>query len=989
MVMGLVWFTPAGSISDATNGFDLAVTEIRDLLTRGQFEEAEARARPLLERAETQYGEIAPEVAEVLDLIVEAQLQSGRAKDSTTHVLAERADAIWSQAVPPDDIRRVPSLRHKAQILRAMADFDEAQLTYQYIVEVSRQSLPSDDPKIAQALSELAELLAEIGYYAQARPFFEQALTILETSSNPDDLEIARLVRELGILHEGMGNLDEAWDHYYRALVIREQTLGSADPSTATSQSDLARLLRLSGDLNRSRVIFENVLRIQEDALGRDHPEVARVRNELGDLLLVMGSDESAGRIVNQSLALHHTSLGAVRQSPDALARAGPGGTGEVNEMEWAQTLRNTAGYLERDGDLEGAKRAYSRVLGALRSSVGEEHPLVARSLIDLAQVNYKLDALDASLGDALLAERISRVNLLLAARAMTEQQALSAASERATGLDIALLVAVAAQDSQNSREVWDAVVRSRALILDAIANRNRTIQLAKNLAELQAKKLEAGTRLANIRFRRTTNGDLSRYRELLAAAERDYQKVQEAIAESHEILIRELTREEIGLADVTGLMGPSDALVAFVRYDNLDRERRYMAFTQMGASGPAQAIDLGYAEEVDQLVLEWWADITSPTRSTEFAAAGSTQPGEKLRLRLWEPLSATLQGAKKVFIVPDGVIHLVNFACLPSGEQTYVVETGPTVHYLSAERDLALPGRKPLAGEGLLAMGDPAFDDASAFRPASAVGGSQAKIAMSPAMDQVFRGNPPSCQEFLAHEFPRLSDAGREVEEITSLWSKRQSGAGDAVVLTGAEATETAFKQMAPGRGVLHIATHGFFLGGACESWIIDTRGIGRLAPSKTSKAYQEMGENPLLLCGLAMAGANRRASTPEDSDDGVLTAEEISALDLSGVEWTVLSACGTGLGELSTGEGVFGLRRAFQVAGANTLILSLWPVEDQAARDWMRHLYAARFVDGLSTDAAVREASVRMLKEERSKPDGKTHPFFWGAFVATGNWR
>jgi CHAT domain-containing protein len=107
-----------------------------------------------------------------------------------------------------------------------------------------------------------------------------------------------------------------------------------------------------------------------------------------------------------------------------------------------------------------------------------------------------------------------------------------------------------------------------------------------------------------------------------------------------------------------------------------------------------------------------------------------------------------------------------------------------------------------------------------------------------------------------------------------------------------------------------------------------------------------------------------------------------------LSNVEWAVFSACGTGLGELRAGEGVFGLRRAFLTAGARTLLLSLWSVDDEATREWMNQLYRARLLDGLSTSAAIRTASIRVL-EERRRAGRSTHPFFWGAFVGTGDWR
>jgi CHAT domain-containing protein len=109
---------------------------------------------------------------------------------------------------------------------------------------------------------------------------------------------------------------------------------------------------------------------------------------------------------------------------------------------------------------------------------------------------------------------------------------------------------------------------------------------------------------------------------------------------------------------------------------------------------------------------------------------------------------------------------------------------------------------------------------------------------------------------------------------------------------------------------------------------------------------------------------------------------------LDLQGTEWAVLSACDTGLGEIRAGEGVFGLRRAFQIAGARTIIMSLWSVEDESTRVWMHALYEGRLQRRLDTAAAVREAGLTVLRARRAKGQS-THPFYWGAFVAAGDWR
>ena len=175
--------------------------------------------------------------------------------------------------------------------------------------------------------------------------------------------------------------------------------------------------------------------------------------------------------------------------------------------------------------------------------------------------------------------------------------------------------------------------------------------------------------------------------------------------------------------------------------------------------------------------------------------------------------------------------------------------------------------------------------------------------------------------------------------------------------------------KEGSADRRVIHLATHGFFIGEECKGGAV-TR------------------ENPLLRSGLALAGANRRNSARQDQEDGILTAEEASSLDLEGTEWVVLSGCDTGLGEIKSGEGVLGLRRAFQEAGARTVITSLWPVEDEEARQWMTALYQRRFGKRDSTAAAVRGATLSVLRSRRAAKYS-THPFHWASFVAVGDWR
>ena len=348
---------------------------------------------------------------------------------------------------------------------------------------------------------------------------------------------------------------------------------------------------------------------------------------------------------------------------------------------------------------------------------------------------------------------------------------------------------------------------------------------------------------------------------------------------------------------------------------------------------------------------------LTVPGRSPVQAEAAYREAGLALAQRIWDPLVDSLTDTRLVLLVPDGALHLVSFAGLPVGESEYLAERGPMVHYLSAERDLVVRTDGGSTGKGLLALGGATFGEAPAPSPT------------------VRRGDRSGCGDLETISFLPLPATAREARAVAALWDAggEKPNTSTHRILTGSAASEAALKTEAPGRRVLHLATHGFFTGPCTDP----------AGPAQTAGR-----DNPLLRSGLALAGANRRAAVGPDDEDGILTGEEIAALDLSGVEWAVLSACDTGVGEIKTGEGVFGLRRAFRMAGVATMIMSLWPVDDRGTRRWMQSLYEQRLEHGRPVPEAMRAANLEVLSERRRR-GLDTHPFHWAGFVAAGDFR
>ena len=270
----------------------------------------------------------------------------------------------------------------------------------------------------------------------------------------------------------------------------------------------------------------------------------------------------------------------------------------------------------------------------------------------------------------------------------------------------------------------------------------------------------------------------------------------------------------------------------------------------------------LGPAATIDAAIAAWRREAAmgavNATRQGRAPEQAYRVAGERLRRLVWDQLAEHVSGALQVFIVPDGTVNLVNFAALPAGEGEYPLERGPVVHYLSAERDLVPSPRTQPTGSGLLALGGAAFN---------AAGGTAAAASRA-----TFRGSSSHCPALRSLRFTALPGTTREASEVASLWGNAEA----AQLLDGDRASEAAFKQMAPGRRVLHVATHGFFLGADCPDAPANSRAVGGLV-SGPSDNQRLQNENPLLLAGLALAGANRR-STSRESEDGILTAEKLA---------------------------------------------------------------------------------------------------------------
>ena len=371
-----------------------------------------------------------------------------------------------------------------------------------------------------------------------------------------------------------------------------------------------------------------------------------------------------------------------------------------------------------------------------------------------------------------------------------------------------------------------------------------------------------------------------------------------------------------------------------------------------------------------------------------QFAAKDLPAALQKLSQLVYAPLAEHLKNVSHLIICPDGQLSRLPFEMLPVGNKFLLEEK--TISYVTSGREVVrLASSKPnVQSSKSLVMGNPDFDfDLKSFpekrvtRVANsneeARGESGTSVARS--SENGLAVTRSLSRDYSGLKFPPLPGAEAEARSVAKLLG------GDGVLRLGAEAREAELKSVQSPR-VLDLATHGFFLSDQefshTNSGNADLlTGLGTRQRVSTTKTDWE---NPLVRCGIALAGANRARQIPNAvAEDGLLTGLEASLLNLQGTELVILSACDSGAGEVKIGEGVMSLRLAFRIAGAETVLASHWKVSDKATSLLMTE-FMRRWRAGESRANAWREAQLTLL---RSKDF--SNPFFWSAFTLTGQWR
>jgi CHAT domain-containing protein/Flp pilus assembly protein TadD len=895
----------------------------------------QAAAIPLLKRAvalrERALGNEHIDTAHSIFVLARAHQMMG--DDAIAEPLYLRALAVREKVLGEYHVDTGKTLNNLANVYGNLNQYDRAESLLKRALSIWEKTLGAEHYYTATTLNNLGQLYMLTGDYVEAEPAFLRSLAIYEKSPGIESDDAANVIASLAWLYSLTGAYAQAEPLHLQALSIREKVLGPKDANTARSIGNLGNMYYLMGEFSKALPLQLRSIEIYEEALGVGNIETATAYNDAASTYAATRDFKKAEELYRRALEIKIKLLGPKHSSV-------------------ARSLNNLGDLYRATASYEKAVPMYQQALAIWEKTVSSAHPDTIASLNGLGSVfwvKHNTEKAVQFFKRAQLVQEKNNSRMLLTGSESRKKSYIQILTED-TSRNVSFSTSTSGYEAAELG--LRSVLQYKGRVLDVMTNsyarlRSNTkdaddIRLLDEIAQLANKYSTLIYQESNS----LSPTETQKHIESLGIQ----QKTLESKLATRNFTFRQLAR--IPTVDEIRRHIPADAaLIEWFRYQLIDPAHntspnqssvsRYVAYIVKRDIRPV-VVDVGDAESVDALVQAFRASLDGQSNYESSSRA--------LQRLLIQPLSSHLQNTKHLLVSPDGALNLIPIAALIDEHGEYLASQF-NITYLTSGRDLLHTDSKSSSQTPPVIVANPNFGEISYTTESIAARNSQRSA-------DIDRGGLI---------FRPLGNTSAEAQELKVIL-----GVDAANVLVRDAAREESLKQL-HGPSILHIASHGFFLS--------DQDLTSAFRKSKTSHEIANVvTENPLLRAGIALSGANARRSGP--IDDGILTALETSQLDLHGTELVVLSACDSAVGEVHNGEGVYGLRRALVLAGAETQVTSLWKVSDEATLYLMIGYYR-RLVAGEGRSSALQHTQLEMLK----RPEF-SHPYYWASFVPIGNW-
>jgi CHAT domain-containing protein/Tfp pilus assembly protein PilF len=858
----------------------------------------------------------------------------GRAVDDAEKALGNNDPYVGELLVKQGDLERTTDNRGKAEEL------------YKRAIQIDDTSLGHENPQTGWAVERLGTLYNWSDDYLRAEPLLTEALEITQKTLGVDHPRLIQCLSDLSLLFSNRYDYKQTLQYLERAQSIADKNLESDDFLNILIMNNIGNTYRLMEDDEHAEAMIKRVVEMIEKKYGPDYPRLTTPLMNLGVLARRKKDYAASLQYLSRSLEIREKTYGA-------------------KNSETARTIITIGNTYRAEGDYAKALENYARAEDILKAVAGPYDVLMLLTYVNTstayAAAGDMTNAIDYEGRLESMLEQSIELNMAIGSEREKFEYLQDAAARTDRTISFSALLA---PENRTAADLAALVVLQRkGRLLDAMSG---TLDAFRQRLTGQDQALldeftQTTTKLSKLSLEGPGQTPIEEYRKQLSSLAEQREKLEKDISR-RSAEFRTQT-QSVTLADIKSAIPPQAALVEFVAYHpfapKLDEERtafgepHYIAYV-LRQRGDVQWKELGPAKDIDTAVAALRGALRDPERKD------ARQLARSLDEKIMQPVRELTGDATQLLISPDGQLNLIPFETLVDEHQRYLIERY-SINYLTTGRDLLRLQAARSSDSGPVIIADPIFGEPAPTQSANLKPTNQPNSSRLAA-----RRSVTTAGDLSAIYFAPLPGTALEASAIKSQFP-------EARLLTGKQASESAVKQIkAP--SILHIATHGFFLEDRDLPKDSDKSEHGtRGAEHETSE------DNPLLRSGLALAGANLSHRGPEK---GILTALEASNLNLWGTKLVTLSACDTGVGEVRNGEGVYGLRRAFVLAGAESEVMSLWPVSDYATREIMASYYKG-LKKGLGRGEALRQTKLAMLKRK-----DRQHPFYWASFIQSGEW-
>lgn len=873
----------------------------------------------------------------------------------------ETAIAIFKEAA--DARNEAAVLNNAGEAYTYLGQYQKALDILQRALAVHRAS--GDRYREASSLHGIGSVYAEMRQGRKALEYLNQALELRKSVGDKSGEATTRF--EIGVIYWDLREYQKSLDHTFRALdSFREigdrggeaaalYHIGWVYFSMANNQKAtefLPQALQVYKALNHKPGQITTL-----DTLSRAWANSGNFRQALECTmqklsLLKERPDQRGVAEATAIIGILYAELGDALNAIDYLQRALQADRAAGNRREEAICLNGIGWLYYTQREYQKAESFFEDALAIWKSlDDADEQAKVLYNLAELKCTSGAWQEASRFLAESLDLEE-AKLRLELLAGGEWEKQFFVQSFIRSLQLSVAINANYASKDVNATQLALTTILRRKGRVLDAISDQSSTLRRSagpETVALLNELNQQV-SRQSQLKIRGPQNLSPRDYQASINDSQEKIEELELKLNASNE---RIRSQNQAVTLDAVQQRIPDDAaLVEFLVWSPFQPDRdwrnkfgkaRYIAYVLFSTGSP-KVVDMGEVQRVNALAAKLRNELRDPL--TEIKELKDT--ARALDELIMRPVRQNLAGKNRLLISPDGQLNLVPFAALVNERGEYLV-TKYKISYLTSGRDLLRLEVSPKAKDPPLIIANPDFEDTG--------GGDKNETT-------------PATRSTLLNQmrWAALPGTENEAKAIKNLLP-------NATLKLGAQATETQVKQVV-GPSIVHFATHGFFLPDVIEDEQPLTTSL--MTSGITSSTSQK--ENRMLRSGLVLAGANQKRSADED---GILTASEMAGLNLWGTKLVVLSACETGLGDVQAGEGVYGLRRAIVLAGAEAQVMSLWKVDDKITAKLMADYYANLLNKGIGRADALREVQLSMLGNKET-----SHPYLWAAFIESGAW-